>query len=84
MISCYVQRGQYREALDLYKQMQSHKIVCTCAIHISLTACVTKTITQLPKIVNALYIQNLIHTLLIFHVKQIDFKTPKVFISHKN
>jgi pentatricopeptide repeat protein len=23
MISCYVQRGQYREALDLYKQMQS-------------------------------------------------------------
>jgi hypothetical protein len=37
-------------------------LVCTRAIHISLTACVTKTITQLPKIVNALYIQNLIHT----------------------
>ena len=32
-------------------------IVCTCAIHISLTACVTKTISQLPKLDNALCVR---------------------------
>jgi hypothetical protein len=31
-----------------------------------------------------IYIQNLIHTLLIFHLNQVDFRTPKVFISHNN
>lgn len=46
--------------------------VCKCAIQISLQDRVTEIITQVS---TSISIQSLKHTLLIFHVKQIDFKT---------